>query len=145
MQAEWLWGMAGGGLIGASAVLLFAGIARVAGISGILFQAFTGPERSWRLAFLLALMLAPWLLSATGWQLPRLEAADLGGVPLLLAAGFLVGLGTRIGSGCTSGHGVCGVARLSPRSIAATLSFMLLGVVTATWLRPVVLELVSTP
>ena len=69
MQAEWLWGMAGGGLIGASAVLLFAGIARVAGISGILFQAFTGPERSWRLAFLLALMLAPWLLSATGWQL----------------------------------------------------------------------------
>lgn len=138
MQAEWLWGLAGGLLIGAAAVLLFAGIGRIAGISGILFQAVqsAAPENRWRWAFLAGLLSAPWLLSAVGSSLTRYEAEALGGAPLMLFAGLLVGLGTHLGNGCTSGHGVCGVARLSPRSLVATATFMLVGIVAASVLRP---------
>lgn len=138
MQVEWLWGLAGGVMIGLAALLLFVGIGRIAGISGILFQAVQSPapEHRWRWAFLAGLMSAPWLLAAGGGSLPRYEADALGGEPLLLVAGLLVGVGTRLGNGCTSGHGVCGVARFSPRSLAATAMFMLVGVITASALRP---------
>lgn len=111
---------AGGALIGAAAALLWLTLGRIAGISGILAGTLT-PDRGWRLAFLAGLIGAP-----LGWALlagaPELQITA---TPLtLIAAGLLVGFGTRLGSGCTSGHGVCGLARLSPRSMAATGIFM---------------------
>lgn len=147
MQAEWLWGLVGGLFIGAAAVLLFAGIGRVAGTSGILFHAVqtVAPENRWRWIFLAALLSSPWLLATLGWTLPRHDSNALGGMPLLLLAGLLVGAGTRLGNGCTSGHGVCGVARLSTRSIIATAAFMGVGMVTASALRPWLLSGGITP
>lgn len=112
--------LAGGALIGAAALLLWLTLGRIAGISGILAGA-AGPDRGWRLAFLAGLIGAPiaWVALAGA---PALHIAA--GPVTLVAAGLLVGFGTRLGSGCTSGHGVCGLARLSPRSIAATGIFM---------------------
>jgi uncharacterized membrane protein YedE/YeeE len=115
----------GGLLIGAAAVLLMAGAGRIAGISGILGGLWP-MERggSWRLAFLLGLFAAPWLYRL-GAALPVIAVEA--GTARLIAAGLLVGIGTRYASGCTSGHGVCGVARGSPRSLAATALFMAAG------------------
>jgi uncharacterized membrane protein YedE/YeeE len=131
----WL-ALAGGALIGLAAVLLMATLGRVAGISGILGQALSGAgvERTWRLAFLAGLLLAAWVVFqfvAPAHFTPRSDYP----VALLIVAGLLVGYGTSLGSGCTSGHGVCGLARLSPRSLAATLVFMGVGVATAVVLR----------
>lgn len=121
--------LAGGLLIGlaASAFVLLNG--RIAGISGIL-GGLLRPARgdiSWRVAFLAGLIGAP-LFYGLFQSLPaaRIDA----GAGTLIAAGLLVGLGTRYGSGCTSGHGVCGLSRLSPRSLIATTAFMLAGFVT---------------
>jgi len=121
--------LAGGVLIGlaAAAFVLFNG--RIAGISGIL-GGLLRPARgdiAWRVAFLAGLVAAP-LAYALFAPLPavRIDA----GTGTLVVAGLLVGLGTRYGSGCASGHGVCGLSRLSPRSLVATLSFMLAGFVT---------------
>lgn len=123
--------LAGGALIGLSAVLLMVADGRIAGISGIAANAIdpaTPPgDRGWRIAFLVGLVLGPVLLAPfTVVQLPRITPD----ATLLLAAGLLVGIGTQIGSGCTSGHGICGIARLSPRSLVATAVFM--AVATAT-------------
>lgn len=122
--------LAGGLLIGLAAALLLYIHGRIAGISGILGGLLQRPaagDAGWRIAFALGLIGAPlaWRLFA---PLPSIEIAT--GVPLLVVAGLLVGFGARLGSGCTSGHGVCGLSRLSPRSLAATLSFMTLGFVT---------------
>jgi len=121
--------LAGGILIGLSAALLILGSGRVAGISGIVGGLLKpgGPDTTWRLAFLGGLLVAPllWRLFAA---LP--EAQPVAGGGLLVVAGLLVGIGTRYGSGCTSGHGVCGLSRLSPRSLVATLAFMGAGFVT---------------
>jgi uncharacterized protein len=121
--------LAGGVLIGLSAALLILGSGRVAGISGIVGGLLKpgGPDTSWRLAFLGGLLVAPllWRLFAA---LP--EAQPVAGGGMLVVAGLLVGVGTRYGSGCTSGHGVCGLSRLSPRSLVATLAFMGAGFVT---------------
>lgn len=121
--------LAGGVLIGLSAALLILGSGRVAGISGIVGGLLKpgGPDTVWRLAFLGGLLSAPllWRLFAA---LP--EAQPVAGGGLLVVAGLLVGIGTRYGSGCTSGHGVCGLSRLSPRSLVATLAFMGAGFVT---------------
>jgi len=122
----------GGMLIGLAASLLYAGIGRIAGISGILNEAIGRREgRAWRLAFLLALVAA-----AGGW-FAWSGAAPRDGFPLpwLLAAGLLVGAGTRIGGGCTSGHGICGLARLSKRSFMAVCVFMACGMATVFLLR----------
>lgn len=121
--------LAGGVLIGiASALFLFFN-GRIAGISGIvggLLRPVAG-DRAWRLAFIAGLVAAP-LLYGVLFALPKVEIeAD---TTTLVIAGVLVGIGTRYGSGCTSGHGVCGLSRLSVRSIAATLAFMLAGFVT---------------
>ncbi|SHG06478.1 hypothetical protein SAMN04487965_3236 [Microbulbifer donghaiensis] len=121
--------LAGGVLIGVASALLLALNGRIAGISGILGGLIdrTAGETGWRLAFILGLLIGPalWLLFAT---LPAIEIrADY---PVLVAAGLLVGIGTRYGSGCTSGHGVCGLSRLSPRSLVATLMFMGAGFAT---------------
>ena len=127
--------VAGGALIGAGAAVLALLNGRIAGISGAfgnLLDGDAGPQR-WRLGFLLGLVLpALYLL------LNDIDVAMAGGVPWLLAAGLLVGIGTRVGSGCTSGHGVCGMANLSRRSIVATLLFMGTAMVTVYVVRHVV-------
>lgn len=116
--------LAGGALIGlAVAMLLLLGgsIAGVSGIVGNTLKLNTGPQ-AWRPMFVLGLLLAIPLVTLLQGETPAyLLEAEL---PVLLVAGLLVGVGTRIGNGCTSGHGVCGIANLSPRSIVATLTFM---------------------
>jgi uncharacterized protein len=125
--------LAGGVLIGLSAVMLMALNGRIAGIAGIV-GGLIGPapfdrlDRFWRLAFVAGLVAAPLIwLAATG-AMPQTSVTD--SVPLLVIAGLIVGVGTQIGSGCTSGHGVCGLARLSPRSAAATGIFMAAALLT---------------
>lgn len=123
----------GGLLIGAGAAVLLLFNGRVAGISGILDNALTGAfgERGWRIVFLIGLVL-PALIKGLGTvDLPR-------GWTLLVVSGLLVGFGTRLGSGCTSGHGVCGIANLSRRSILATLIFMSAAIATVYVTRYVV-------
>lgn len=120
----------GGALIGLSAAMRWLGLGRIAGISGIL-GALLPPQpgdAAWRVAFLLGLVLAPLIVRFGSGTVPPLAMTNSPFV--LVAGGLLVGFGTRLGSGCTSGHGVCGIARLSPRSIAATLVFMASGFVT---------------
>lgn len=128
----------GGTLIGIAAVLLILGIGRVAGVSGILASAFhrknISKGFSWELAFVLGLVSSGWL-----WLLfqdfPSVSITENSAT--LMMAGVLVGFGTRLGSGCTSGHGVCGLSRLSIRSLAATLCFIFAGVVTVYIVRHV--------
>lgn len=129
--------LAGGALIGASTALLMALEGRIAGISGIVSGLLrTSPghaDRLWRLAFLVGLaagaaLLAPFLARSAIGQ-PQV------GPGLALVAGLLVGIGTTLGNGCTSGHGVCGLARLSQRSLAATVTFMTVAAITVLALR----------
>jgi uncharacterized membrane protein YedE/YeeE len=139
MQIAWTqftpWSaLAGGVVIGLAAAMLLLFNGRIAGISGIiggLLQRRPDGLR-WRLAFIAGLLLAP-LLYRLAATLPaaRIDAS----YPVLVLAGLLVGLGTRYGAGCTSGHGVCGLARLSPRSQVATLCFMMAGFITVYLLR----------
>lgn len=120
----------GGALIGLSAALLWMANGRIAGISGILGGLLTPltSEVAWRAAFVVGLLGAPLLYRWAGGPPPEIsQSAPLATV---LAAGLLVGFGTRLGSGCTSGHGVCGLARLSPRSLAATATFLAAGATT---------------
>ena len=124
---------AGGVLIGLAAVLLMAANGRIAGISGIagrLLPPVPQGEAAWRVAFLTGLLASPFLVTAVTGQ--RLVIAVSPNIAMMLAAGLLVGFGTALGNGCTSGHGVCGVARLSRRSIAATAMFMATPNITAT-------------
>ncbi len=120
----------GGALIGLSITILLLFNGRIAGISGIMNGLFLSPknEAMWRLAFLVGLALGAFIfqLFSTESLLPKNPS------PLWLIAigGFLVGIGTRLGSGCTSGHGICGIANLSKRSIFATLTFMSSGIIT---------------
>jgi uncharacterized membrane protein YedE/YeeE len=141
MRIDWLhftpWAsLAGGILIGLATALLLLANGRVAGISGIL-GGLLRPSRgdvAWRVAFLAGLFVAPlvWL------TLRAMPPAQIDHSPALLAAGgLLVGIGTRFGSGCTSGHGVCGIARLSPRSLLATACFIGAGFVTVFVVRHV--------
>ena len=120
----------GGVLIGAAVTLLLATLGRIAGISGILLGVIR-PDRTgdmgWRIAFILGLLLAP-LVTYMVTQRPIEIVVDTS-LPMLIVAGLLVGIGTALGSGCTSGHGVCGIARLSPRSLTATVIFMVVAIV----------------
>lgn len=121
--------LAGGIMIGAAAamlVLLNGRIAGVAGIIGGVLRPATG-DMAWRFAFIIGLLVAPAVYPLLAEPVPPTIEASY---PVLLAAGLLVGAGTRYGSGCTSGHGVCGLSRLSPRSLAATLAFMAAGFAT---------------
>lgn len=127
--------LVGGALIGLSAVLLLRLNGRIAGISGVLNGLFArdAQDRGWRLAFLLALILGAglWFFASGGFAAPR-EGFS---IPMLVAAGLLVGIGTRLGSGCTSGHGICGLSRLSKRSLVAVFVFMGTGFATVALLR----------
>jgi uncharacterized protein len=121
--------LAGGVLIGLAAAMFVLLNGRIAGISGVLgglFRPKSG-DIGWRVAFIGGLLVAP-LAHALVASVPepRIDA----GIAALIAAGLLVGVGTRYGAGCTSGHGVCGLSRLSPRSLAATLAFMGAGFAT---------------
>ena len=127
----------GGILIGLSAVLLMLSTGRIAGISGIFSGLLNlrGEDKGWRIAFIAGLILAPVIAGVVGHGMtpPRLPASWA----VIIAAGLLVGFGTRLGGGCTSGHGICGIARLSPRSIAATVVFMVTAIVTVAITRHV--------
>lgn len=121
--------LSGGLLIGLSATVLLLFNGRIAGVSGIvggLLQRYKAGDLAWRVAFVLGLVLAPVLYRLFA-ELPesRIDA----GWAMLVVAGVLVGFGSRLGSGCTSGHGVCGLSRLSPRSLVATATFMTTGFV----------------
>lgn len=120
--------LVGGLMLGVATAILLLGIGRIAGISGI-FSSLLKPKRveMWQALFIAGLIVSP-LLYRLVKPLPVLDIST--SIPLLIAAGLLVGFGTRLGSGCTSGHGICGNARLSPRSMAATVTFMLFGILT---------------
>jgi len=130
--------LAGGIMIGAAAAMLVLLNGRIAGVSGIIGGVLrpAGGDLAWRVAFIAGLLVAPVVYRLTGSPPPPTIEA---GYPVLLLAGLLVGAGTRYGSGCTSGHGVCGLSRLSPRSLAATLAFMLAGFATVFAVRHVFL------
>jgi uncharacterized protein len=127
----------GGGLIGLSAVLLMLLTGRIAGISGIFGDVldFGNNDRGWRITFIAGLILAPLIADWIGHAMPapELPASWI----VIIAAGLMVGFGTRLGGGCTSGHGICGVARLSSRSVAATVIFMLTAIATVAITRHV--------
>lgn len=138
MQSDWIWGLAGGGLIGLGGAVYLLGNGRVMGASGIIGGLVdrSGWETAReRLAFLAGLMAVPALLWWLGGG--QVQTHLTGNWAVVVAAGLLVGLGTRIANGCTSGHGVCGISRLSPRGIVATLVYILAGVLTLALLRHV--------
>ena len=125
----------GGAMIGCASVLLMLFTGRIAGISGI-FGGFLTPasgDKIWRLAFIAGLIVAPLLGSLAGFPLPMPQMPQ--SWSLIIIAGLLVGFGTRLGSGCTSGHGICGVARLSGRSLVATAIFMLTAIIVVFIIR----------
>jgi hypothetical protein len=139
--SNWTVGLLGGALIGLSATLLLWSIGRIAGISGIVNGLVTAPrsDRAWRAAFLIGLMAAGGIaMQFLPYAPSRPQSAS---TLILLLAGLLVGFGTRMGNGCTSGHGVCGLGRLSWRSLAAVLTFMLTAIVTVFVMRHVTVSL----
>jgi len=123
--------LTGGGLIGLSSALLMMFSGRIAGISGIvggLLPPNAADDRAWRVAFIVGLIAAPLLLAVfTG---DSHVGPPTVGLATLIVAGLLVGIGTTLGGGCTSGHGICGIARISPRSVVATVVFVLAGMLT---------------
>jgi uncharacterized membrane protein YedE/YeeE len=139
MMIDWMnftpWlSLQGGILIGLAAAMLLLFNGRIAGISGImggLLKPKAG-DAAWRIAFLIGIIIAPHLFSLVA-PLPSVQI-DANTVSLCIA-GLLVGIGTRYGSGCTSGHGVCGLSRLSPRSLVATIAFMSAGFITVFLVR----------
>lgn len=141
MSIDWThftpWSSLGGGaLIGLAVAVFMLGNGRIAGISGVLASVMNPRSEGWseKALFLLGLLVAPLLWGAFA-VLPAIDVQAHW--PALVMAGLLVGIGTRYGSGCTSGHGVCGVSRLSPRSIVATLCFMVAGMATVYLIRHV--------
>ena len=133
-------GLVGGVLIGLAAIVLMLTIGRIAGVCGIALNAMTASDaagRSWRLAFILGLPLGALLVTAIGlkdWSGVSFPAT----MPMTVIAGFIVGFGSIVGSGCTSGHGICGLARFSMRSVVATVTFMATAAATVFIIRHVV-------
>lgn len=128
--------LVGGGLIGVAAVMLMAFNGRVAGISGITSSVLTpwsaAGDLGWRIAFIAGLLAAPVLAQIF---FGGVQQTVSGNVPVMIIAGLLVGFGSVFGNGCTSGHGVCGLSRLSVRSLVATATFMLVAIATVTITR----------
>jgi uncharacterized membrane protein YedE/YeeE len=128
--------LAGGVLIGLAAVMLMGTMGRVMGATGILagiLQPSNLSDWSWRVAVVLGMVSGPVAVLAITGQFPAVQVPV--STPMLVIGGFIVGIGVTFGAGCTSGHGVCGMARLSPRSIAATLTFMLTTAITVYVIR----------
>lgn len=132
MPSSWLFALAGGALIGVASALLFLTHGRIAGISGVLGSLLPpmASDRGWRLAFVAGLLAAGAVAAVAA---PSAVGASVRSPALVIVAGLLVGYGTRWGSGCTSGHGVCGLSRLSQRSMVSVAVFMATGALTA-WL-----------
>lgn len=136
MEMDWIWGLAGGGLIGLGGAVFLLGNGRIMGASGILGGLVDGSGWSngaERLAFLIGVVVMPILL------LPLYDGGVdthmTSNIGVIIVAGLLVGLGTRIANGCTSGHGVCGISRLSLRGIVATVFYILAGGLTIALFR----------
>lgn len=122
----------GGTILGIAALMLFASLQRIAGISGIIggLLLFKKNDTAWRVTFLSGLIFGGFILSKV---YPQTLSIDLTySTPALILAGLLVGFGSRIGNGCTSGHGICGLGRLEPHSMVAVISFLTTGIITAT-------------
>jgi len=136
-EFSWISGLAGGAMIGAAAALLLLIDGRIAGISGILGGLLDrrAGDVAWRAAFVVGLVAGPLLVSLLGGAVTVRPQTFL---PVSIVAGLLVGFGTRLGGGCTSGHGVCGLARLSPRSLTATATFFAAALVTVAVVRHVI-------
>ncbi|HRO16183.1 MAG TPA: YeeE/YedE thiosulfate transporter family protein [Paracoccus sp. (in: a-proteobacteria)] len=136
MPGDWLMGLAGGLMIGCAGAAYLLGIGRIMGASGIVGGVVDGTARGTarleRLAFLAGLILTPALFVGTG---AGRASAPVAGTAALIVAGLLVGVGTRLANGCTSGHGVCGISRLSLRGIVATLVYIGVGILTVTLAR----------
>jgi uncharacterized membrane protein YedE/YeeE len=135
MPELWLVALVGGVLIGLAAGGLYLLAGEIAGMTGIVRRALIGPDRTWRLAFIGGM-----IVSALVWRGAADIAAATAGLrdlslPILIAAGLLVGIGTDLGSGCTSGHGVCGLSRFSLRSLVAVAVFMAVAVLTVWAMR----------
>lgn len=130
MQLHWVLGSLGGALIGGASALLLLTHGRIAGISGITAGviATDTADRGWRTAFIVGLLLAGALAAVL---VPSAVTATPRGPIAVVIAGLLVGIGTRLGSGCTSGHGICGLSRGSRRSLIAVMTFMATGAITA--------------
>jgi uncharacterized protein len=127
IQADWLWGLAGGLLIGTAAALYLLVNGRIMGASGIIGGLIDGTGRAnvaERLSFLAGCLIVPALIA---WGLGGAQTNITGNLAVIVAAGLLVGIGTRLANGCTSGHGVCGISRLSMRGIVATVFYLLAG------------------
>lgn len=138
MEMDWIWGLCGGVLIGLGGAVYLLGNGRIMGASGILGGLLDGTGRSTaaeRLAFIAGMVGMPLLLGLLAGGTPVTNVTSNAAV--LIAAGLLVGAGTRIANGCTSGHGVCGISRLSLRGVAATAAYMLAGVLTLAVLRQI--------
>jgi uncharacterized membrane protein YedE/YeeE len=121
----------GGLMIGAAALVMMLGLGRVAGVSGIFASLLTlkgDQDFTWRAAFILGILGGASLAAAGGVYDPASVAFPAQGV-LAAVSGFIVGVGTALGGGCTSGHGICGLSRLSPRSLVATITFMLVALI----------------
>ncbi len=138
METDWIWGLVGGGLIGLGGAVYLLGNGRIMGASGILGDLIDGTRRNSvgeKLAFLAGVVLLPLILqtvfSAQG------STHMTSNITIIIAAGLLVGIGTRIANGCTSGHGVCGISRLSLRGIVATVFYILAGGLTLVLFRHV--------
>lgn len=131
--------LGGGALIGVASVLLMASLGRIMGATGILaglLYPANWSDWSWRAAVLAGMVSAPLAISLLTGQMPAVQVPV--STPMLIIGGFIVGIGVTLGSGCTSGHGVCGLARLSPRSIAAVITFMITTGLTVFVLRHVI-------
>jgi uncharacterized membrane protein YedE/YeeE len=125
----------GGAILGASSLLLLIATGRIAGISGIVGNVLKrGANNGWRWMFLIGLILGPLLVAPSGYKLPEIDASWW----VIIAGGLLVGFGSAYGSGCTSGHGICGMGRLSARSITAVVTFMVVAAVTVFVIRHIV-------
>lgn len=125
-----LYALSGGILIGVATTVMLGGLGRIAGVSGIIGASFARPGREhyWRYAFLIGLIGGGFIINKAAPD--SMNVLFNFSYPLAIVAGLLVGVGTRLGSGCTSGHGVCGMPRLSKRSVVATCTFIAFGILT---------------
>jgi len=133
MPETWLLALMGGVLIGLASGGFYLLAGEIAGITGVVRRAMSGPERGWRVAFLSGMIVAALIWLATADVAAATAGLEKLSLPVLITAGLLVGIGTDLGNGCTSGHGVCGLSRFSLRSLVAVAVFMAVAVLTV-WL-----------